>query len=122
MITFEQFNEEFLELMMDERLSIYNRYCEEYDIEDKIEDNEDYNLEEYFDTKLDAIRAALYGDYRVTDEYFKIDGRGNLESFCDLDAMEHINDKLDDIYEHPEFWKEYIDPDGDDDEEEGGEE
>lgn len=119
MITFEEFNEQFLDLSMNERLSVYNKYCIEFDADDRIEENEAYNLDDYFEDVIDALRAAEYGEYSVTDEYFKINAYGNLVSFGDLDVMGYINEKLDDIYEHPEFWKDYIDPDHTEDDEDG---
>lgn len=119
MITFEEFNEQFLDLSMNERLSVYNKYCIEFDADDRIEENEAYNLDDYFDDVIDALRAAEYGEYSVTDEYFKINAYGNLVSFGDLDVMGYINEKLDDIYEHPEFWKDYIEPDHTEDDEDG---
>lgn len=122
MITFEQFNEKFLELYMSERIDIYNSYCDEFDLDARIEDNESYNMSVYFEDVIDALRAAEYGEYSVTDDYFKLNIYGNLESFGDLDVMEYIDEKIDDIYGHPEFWKEYIDPDGDVDDEESDEE
>lgn len=119
MITFEEFNEQFLDLSMNERLSVYNKYCIEFDADDRIEENEAYNLDDYFEDVIDALRAAEYGEYSVTDEYFKINAYGNLVSFRYLDVMGYINEKLDDIYEHPEFWKDYIDPDHTEDDEDG---
>lgn len=118
MITFEQFNEKFLELYMSERIDIYNRYCDEFDSEARIEDNESYNLSVYFEDVIDALRAAEYGEYSVTDDYFKLNIYGNLVSFGDLDVMEYIDEKFEDIYEHPEFWEEYIDPECDEEDDE----
>ena len=65
MITFEEFNEKFLELYMSERIDIYNRYCDEFDSDARIEDNESYNMSVYFEDVIDALRAAQYGEYSV---------------------------------------------------------
>lgn len=110
MITFEQFKEEFYGLLFGDRLTIYNEYCSEENPDDRIEPNEEYALAEVFEERIDALRAAQYGDYNVSDEYFMLNGCGNLESFGPLGAMEHIEEHLDDIYEEPKYWKDYIEP------------
>lgn len=110
MITFEQFKEEFYGLLFGDRLAIYNEYCSNENYDDRIEPNEEYAIREMFEDTMDALRAAQYGEYNVCDEYFKLDGCGNLESFDALGAMEHIEEHLDDIYDEPKYWKDYIDP------------
>ena len=116
MITFEQFKEEFYELSIDDRLTIYNEYCSNENFDDRIEPNEEYALAEIFEGRIDALRAAQYGEYNVCDEYFMLNGYGNLESFGPLGAMEHIEEHLDDIYEEPKYWKGYIEPEQTEDE------
>ena len=108
-----QFIEKFFRLCLSERKDIYNSYCNVFDLDARIEDNHSYNMSVYFEDVIDALRAAEYGEYSVTDDYFKLNIYGNLVSFGDLDVMEYINEKIEDIYEHPEFWKEYIDPECD---------
>lgn len=122
MITFEEFKEKFFDLSMGERLSVYNNYCSELDNDGVIEYNEGYNLEVYFEDIWDALRAAEYGDYRCCDEFFSFDGRGNLVSFDDSEAMVRIENVLDEIYEDKRYWEDYIELEHtEDDEDEEGE-
>lgn len=115
MITFEEFNEKFYDLSMNERLRIYNKYCDEESSDERIEENCNDRLSEYYEGDIEeALRAAQHGDYDVTDKYFRVNSYGNLNSFGDIGAMEIIECELDSIYEYPEFWREYIDPEDDD--------
>lgn len=118
MITFDEFYELYLDLSMSERIAIYNKYCDKYDGENKIEENEGYALAEYFTDIWDALRAAQYGEYDVNDEYFVVNSYGNLDSFFDTGAMEIINSYIESIYEDVSLWKDYIEPGCENDEDE----
>jgi hypothetical protein len=61
---------EYLEgLSNDELMQVHNEYCENmrYD-EDRVYENSEDFLEENFATKLDAVRAATYGEYSINHE------------------------------------------------------
>ena len=91
-MTREELREELVQLLADmadsELRYVFNNYCEKsgYD-DDFIEDMD--NFDEIFQgSAWDAVRAAYYGDFRPTDNYFKFNGYGNLVSFDYIDSPE----------------------------------
>jgi hypothetical protein len=59
-------------------------------------DEEFFNI--YFDGKpMEAVRAAVYGDYHYTDDYVRFDGYGNLESLSEYDLESEMKDNIDEI-------------------------
>lgn len=72
-------------------ISVWNEYCSEHgDMDDYIYDNDEYTLNEMFQTIDEALRAVCFGEYRYNDEYFIFNGYGNLESFDRYNVGEHI--------------------------------
>ena len=63
---------------------------------------------EFFENKLDAVRATFYGDYRYNDDYVRFNGYGNLESFSEYDMIEEIKDSIDEIVENLIEYKDNI--------------
>lgn len=94
--TYEEFVEDKKDEMLDdlsddEKLDLYNRYCEyNDDPESMIYPNDDDFLETMFGTNVnDVARAVYYGDYKYTDKYIKFDGYGNLQTYYEsYDALE----------------------------------
>ena len=72
-------------------INLWNKYCERYNPDGFIMENEEYWLTLMFSDVMSALRASQYGDYRITDRYFRLDGNGNLESFGITDAMDYID-------------------------------
>lgn len=73
-------------------LNVWNQYCDDENPDDRIYDNDEYNLNQTFSNVDEALRAACYGDYRYTDSYFIINSYdGNLESFGNNSVEEHID-------------------------------
>ena len=73
---------------------LWNEYCEDNCLsDDVIYENNEYNLDNVFSSIDDALRAAHYGEYDYSDNYFKLDAYGNLESmnfpkdYIDIDAL-----------------------------------
>lgn len=64
------------------KIYVHNIYCRENSYDDKIFENTDEFLNEYFTTAADAVRAAVNGDFSYTDTFVWFNGCGNLES-CD---------------------------------------
>lgn len=62
----------------------------------------EYNDEEFFNVffegkPMEAVRAAIYGDYRYTDDYVKFDGYGNLVSVSEYDMEEELEENIEEI-------------------------
>jgi hypothetical protein len=66
----------------DDSISLWNEYCDEsFDSENKIyENNEEYFNEHYYDSPMDAVRAVIFGNYKLNDDYLHI-RNGNIETF-----------------------------------------
>ena len=62
----------------------------------------EYNDDEFFNVffegkPMEAVRAAIYGDYRYTDDYVKFDGYGNLVSVSEYDMEEELKENIEEI-------------------------
>lgn len=60
------------------------------------------NVGDFFETFfrgdiLEAIRAAVFGNYRYTDEFVRFDGYGNLESFSGFEFESDFYDAIQEI-------------------------
>lgn len=76
--------EELQELSLDERISLWNDYLYEINDVDSIIYNNTYEeLNEFFRASPpgEIIRMVYYGSYRFYDDYFSLNGYGNLISF-----------------------------------------
>lgn len=70
---------EQLKEMSDSDLQVcHNNYCIELCYEDEIYDNDEYNINEHFNTPFDALLALKH--YNLSDDYFYFHN-GNLISF-----------------------------------------
>lgn len=91
-------------LDVDQRIQLWNRYCEQTNTFD----NEIYSMEAEFDdimygTKpFDLARMIHFGSFNPMDDYFWFDGNANLESgdkyelgISDDDMVDFIIDKND---------------------------
>jgi len=118
---YEVFEEKFKELSIGERLSIFNTYCIEHgDPDDQIHsfDEEFFNV--YFENNpMEAVRAAFFGKIESwNDEYIKFNAYGNLESISEYEVLGEIDYYLEEIFDNPDTWRDYIDDDDEDNEEE----
>lgn len=101
-------------LDVETKLNIYNElnlddYCYFYDDLDEL-------IETYFFEKpADAVRAAYYGNFYMTDEYFTLDVYGNIKGFSEYALNEELNlilgDHLEDIYSMDDYILTYFDLD-----------
>lgn len=79
-----------------ELIAIHNDYCEvNNDSYNHIIDNDNEAIDSMFDSPSEAIRAAIFGDYHSSHNYFILDGYANLVSFnyasddnCPIDISE----------------------------------
>ena len=70
---------EQLKEMSDSNLQVcHNNYCIELCYEDEVFDNDEYNINEHFNTPFDALLAIKH--YNLSDDYFYFHN-GNLISF-----------------------------------------
>ena len=90
---------------MDEKelLALYNRYCERMSDWDGLI----YKMTEFNDmmdgyNPLRLADSICYGKFSVWHTYFKFNGRGNLESFDNLDGVIDIDDLVDYIINNDE--------------------
>ena len=93
--TYEQFEKDIKKEMInnltnDEKLDIYNKYCENnHDYNSMIYKNNDNFLEYVFgNNHMGLARAIAHGDYIYVDQYITLDEDGDLYSYEDLhDAL-----------------------------------
>ena len=71
-------------------------------------ENDGYFFDCVFENKLDVARAIYYGDYNYNDDYVRINGYGNLESFSEYDMIEEIKDSIEEIVENLIEYKDNI--------------
>ena len=117
---YETFVEKFNELPIDTKIAIYREYSIEYgNAEDMLyEFSEDF-FETNFKTPYDAARATFFGNIENwLDEYIRFNVYGNLESVSEYDVDEEIKRYLEDIFEHPDTWEDYIEDDDEEDDDE----
>lgn len=118
---YEVFEEKFKELSIGERLSIFNTYCIEHgDPDDQIHsfDEEFFNV--YFENNpMEAVRSAFFGKIESwNDEYIKFNAYGNLESMSEYEVLGEIDYYLEEIFDNPDTWEDYIDNEEEDEDNE----
>jgi hypothetical protein len=116
---YEVFDEKFHELTASERIAIFNEYCYEHgDADNAIHSFDEEFFETYFSDPMEAARATFFGEIQSwSDEYIRFNAYGNLESLSEYDALKEIEDYLEEIFEHPDTWDDYIEDEEDEDEE-----
>jgi len=117
---YEVFEEKFKELSIGERLSIFNTYCIEHgDPDNGIHSFDEEFFDTYFSNPMDAARATFFGKIESwSDDYIKFNAYGNLESMSEYEVLEEIDYYLEEIFDNPDTWEDYIEDDGDEEEEE----
>ena len=83
-----QLNQVIEQLKQDDSLLMqaYCDYSAGNGYENSVYDNDEESIDMMFGNTLDALRAALRGDYNPADAYFTFDKYGNLQSFDYLDS------------------------------------
>lgn len=116
----DQFKEAWGELSVSEQCDIFRAFQSERDDEERWEVFDDLFFETYFqDNAIEAVRAWHYGgENNYNDDYIKFNAYGNLETGDAWDVANDAECYLDEMYEYPELWEDYIELD-DEDEEEG---
>jgi hypothetical protein len=67
-----------------------------FDFVDYYENDEDF-FNEHFTSPAEAVRAALFGNYRYNDDYVRFDGYENLRSFNESELMEAAREYITDL-------------------------
>ncbi len=107
---------EHLDTLTDSDLvSINNQYCQNnnYSDDEVYENNEEF-FDTFFSTKLEAVRAVVYGEYNYTNDYVRFNWYGNIESFDTFavsDMVESPEKIAEDIIENPSDYSHAIDLD-----------
>lgn len=118
-MTLEVFTEKFNDLSVSNKVAIFNEFC----LEHGDSDNMLYSFDEEFfsmsfSNPMEAARATFFGNIESwSDEYIRFNAYGNLESLSDYKAESEIEDYIEDIFEHPDVWEDYIDDDEDEENE-----
>lgn len=72
-------------------------------------DNDEETLAMLYATHMDAVQATYYGDYRYMDEFVRLDGYGNLESFDEGAKIRELQFYVDEVIENLIDEYEYVD-------------
>ena len=81
-LTLSQVIEIIKDMDSHEIFDLNNTFCGEANYtDDIIYENDDEFFDFAFNTKQEAVRAAIYGDYNYHHDFVKFDGYGNLQSF-----------------------------------------
>lgn len=62
-------------------------------------ENDEYFLNEMFETPNDAVRAVCYGKYNYMDDYVRFNACGNLESCNKYEYEDELKSYIDTIIE-----------------------
>lgn len=106
----DQFKEAWSELSVTEQCDIFREFQRE-----NCDEEEWYNFDEEFfeiffqDNPIEAVRAWHYGgDNSWTDDYIKFNAYGNLVTGTEYDIAHDAEYYLNEMYEYPELWEDYI--------------
>ena len=91
----------------------YHEYAREV-LYDDFYENTDDELNDMFRTPAEAIAATIFGDYHYSDDFIKLDGYGNLQSFNEHELSKIYSEKevikycIDNMsYEETDFLEEH---------------
>lgn len=119
-MTYDKFTTAWAELDRNEKINLFNEYAQEHDPDDQLfEFTDDFFSEFYSDNPAEAVRACFFGNIQNwCDDWLRFNGYGNIVSLSDYEAEEWANDHMQEIYDHPEIWGEYINDEEEEDQEE----
>lgn len=118
-MTLEVFTEKFNDLSFSDKVAIFNNFCLEHGDSDNMLNyfDEDF-FSMAFSNPMEAARATFFGSIESwSDEYIRFNAYGNLESLSEYQAEGEIEYYIEDIFEHPDVWEDYIDDDEDEENE-----
>ena len=109
----EKFVELFGECSADDKIAMFNEYQNQH----RGGDDTIYSFDEEFfyiafSDPMEAARATFFGDIESwSDPYIRFNGYGNLESLSETEAEQEADDAVEEIFDHPDIWVNYIDDD-----------
>lgn len=106
-MAFERFKDKYYDLSTSEKISMYNDWCAESGYE-SIEYFDENFFDNFFSDKMEVCRATAYGEVNFSDEYIRLNAYGNLESFGESEALDIIENCLEEIFECKHIWEQYI--------------
>lgn len=116
MTKLEQFREAWSDLSRNEKINIYTAFQREIGDEGEWRYFDEEFFEIFFTNAMEAVRAWHFGgDNLWNDDYIRFNAYGNLETACDFQVAEEADGAIDEIFEHPEVWEDYIELADDDD-------
>lgn len=91
-------HDEYIENYIHEELSVdismlsdYNEFLLENNYsDDYIYDDLDMMLEGF--STMDAVRATYFGNFNYSDDYYRFNGYGNVDSMTDYDVVQEMKD------------------------------
>lgn len=91
----------FDKLTLEQKIILWNDFCYENNWGEVVEYNDADFFNNYFNDTIEAVRAAVFGEYEYYDKYVVFGGDGNLYSF----TFEHDFYKRIDIDEMLNYYK-----------------
>lgn len=117
-MTFEIFCEKFDNLSDEMKIEIYRNYLSEVGEEGIYPFDEEFFDMCFSCSPMDAARAVYFGNIDSwSDSYIRFNAYGNLESLSEYEVLGEIDDHMEDIYKNSFLWCDYIEEDGDEEEE-----
>jgi hypothetical protein len=115
---YETFEEKFRELSIGERIAVFNTYCIEHgDPGNEIHSFDEEFFNTYFSDPMEAARATFFGDIQNwSDDYIRFNAYGNLESMGEYEVLGEIDNHLEEIFDNPDTWEDYIEDEEEEDE------
>lgn len=103
---FQAFKEGFTSLPTNEQLDVYNQISF---ADTMIFRMDDFDMECGSLSPTNLAQRIIYGNFKTSDNYFRFDGNGNLESLNETEVEERISWDLDEIYNKETLWKDLFD-------------
>ena len=93
-IDFKKYVEDIVKEQLEESefslvLEAYNKYCSDNNYEEFWINDEEF-FDTFFPNSMEAVRATTYGDYRYTDDYVKLNGYENIDSYNEYQVIREI--------------------------------
>ena len=98
---FEAFKEGFTSLTTKEQVNVYNEISS---ADAMIFSMDEFDCECGSLTPTDLAQRIIYGEFNTSDNYFRFDGNGNLQSLNETEVEERISWELEEIYDKELLW------------------
>lgn len=79
-------------LTVSQLVELHNRYCEENNYgDDMIYEFNEENINEFIPDPWDALCNSYYGNVNMSDDWFRFNGYGNIETIANGDVEDEID-------------------------------